>query len=91
MLRAEGKHVVLQTIPPFNYTEGRIDIFNHVNDFIKTELAKEADLIFDAAALLCGDAPHLARFGGHPDEEGNLLWATALYEAICPLLEQLYP
>lgn len=90
-LRAEGKHVVIQTIPPFNYTEERIDIFNHVNAYIKTELSKEVDLVFDASALLCGDAPHLARYGGHPNEEGNRLWAEALYAALRPLFDRLYP
>lgn len=90
-LRAQGKRVVLQTIPPFNYTQPRIDIFNHVNDYIKTELSKEADLVFDAAALLCADEPHRARFGGHPDEQGCALWADALCAAIRPLVDRLFP
>ena len=54
------------------------------------EFCREVDLVFDASALLCGDAPHLARFGGHPNAEGNLRWANALHEALKPLLDRLY-
>lgn len=81
-LKSAGKTVVLQTVPPFDYTEQRIGIWHTVNDYIRTDLAEIADFVFDDVPHLCGDEPHLSRFGAHPDERGCRIWADELYTAL---------
>lgn len=79
-LKASGVKVVLQTVPPFDYRGEQIGIWQRINDFVRGELAQQADLFFDAAQLL-GDGEnrmHIARYGGHPDETGCAVWADAL-------------
>ncbi len=84
ILKKENKRVILQTIPPFNYEEDKIAIWKNVNSYIKNELAKKVDFVFDVVPVLqkSGEGPHMARFGPHPDEEGCRLWAEKLYEEI---------
>lgn len=78
-----GLAVVVQTLPPFDYVGSLIDKWAEINRFIKQELAKEADFVFDCVPILGkADAPHLAKYGGHPNEEGCLKWADALFEAL---------
>ena len=49
-------------------------------------LKEKADGFFDNLPLLCMDAPNdnVARYGGHPDEEGCRAWGEALAAAIKP-------
>lgn len=84
LLKKQGIRVLVQTIPPFDYNDKQIDIWNSVNRFIKNELSQYADWIFDNAPILRknADEPHMAQFGGHPNAEGCKAWANALYTYI---------
>ena len=77
-----GVRVILQTVPPFDYSPARRMIWEDVNEFILREL-KGADYVFDCVGCL-GDAeqPYKAKFGGHPDAEGCKVWGEALLEAV---------
>lgn len=88
-LKASRKTVLLQTIPPFDYTGEHIRIWHEVNHYIRNELSAITDSIFDNISILSSskDAPHKARFGGHPNEEGCALWASSLSETIQHLLK----
>ncbi len=80
-LKKSGKTVILQTVPPFDYKGDKIGMWERVNEFIKTELRPRVDLLFDNVPVLGrADAPHMSRFGGHPNEEGCAVWAEALFE-----------
>ena len=83
-LRAAGGKIVLQTIPPFHYPDEKKALWQNANRFIREELAKKVDLVFDVAPLLAQDEEHPqnARYGGHPDAAGCAVWGEALYEAI---------
>lgn len=91
-LKNEGKKVVLQTIPPFDYKPEIAEIWQNVNMYIKTKLALKADIVFDVVPVLAKDGkePHKTKFGGHPNEEGSALWADALYEKMKVFLEDMY-
>lgn len=84
ILKKEGKYVILQTVPPFDYSGEKIDEWKDINSYIKTVLAKEADFVFDNVKILCESeqVPYMAKFGGHPDERGCSAWAKAFYEEI---------
>ena len=83
ILKGMGKEVILQTVPPFNYSGERIESWEIINDFIKTVLSKEVDALFDNVPCLSESLmPHMAKFGGHPNAEGGAVWADALYSEI---------
>ncbi len=80
-LKMLGKKVILQTLPPFDYPENLRVVWEDVNDYVKKTLSAEVDLVFDTVEFLGEkDAPHMARYGGHPNEEGCAVWAQKLYE-----------
>ncbi len=82
-LKKEGKTVILQTVPPFDYQGHHIRIWENINNFIKNELKDIADHIFDNVQCLGKeDIPSNAKFGGHPNDDGCYVWAKALYEDI---------
>lgn len=76
--------VILQTIPPFNYSGETIEKWKRINRYILTELAQKAALVFDVVPYLSesSEQPYIAKYGGHPNEEGCARWAQALYERI---------
>lgn len=84
VLKNAGKRVVLQTIPPFNYSAEDIDKWKRVNTYIQTVLKEKADIIFDNVPLLRENEgnSHIAAFGGHPNAQGCAVWGEVLYEAI---------
>ncbi len=83
-LKAAGKTVILQTVPPFDYDAAKRAIWHEVNHHIRTVLGKKADLCFDSVPILGDNMPneHHARYGGHPNDDGCAVWAAALYDAI---------
>ena len=82
-LKENGCRVILQTTPPFDYPEERRIVWEEVNRRIKGEFADKAERIFDCVPILGEkDAPHMAKYGGHPNADGCTLWANALYEEI---------
>lgn len=83
ILTNAGKKVILQTIPPFDYTGEDIGKWNRINTYIKTVPAKKVALVFDNTPYLGKkDAPHMSKFGAHPNEEGCAIWAEALFEEV---------
>ena len=59
-----------------------------MNDFIKNTLSDKVDLVFDCVKYLqkSENEPHMAGYGGHPDEVGCKLWGENLYRAIKEVL-----
>ena len=70
----------MQTIPPFNYTDEKIEIWNNLNEYIKTELSHKVNMVFDVVPYIeeSEDKPYNAKFGGHPNSEGCKIWGEAL-------------
>lgn len=87
-LRDAGCRVILQTVPPFDYPPARRAVWEKVNEYIKNELSKRVELVFDCVPILSvsEEEPHMAKFGGHPNAVGCGLWADALYEAVKNIL-----
>ena len=83
-LKSLGKRVIVQAVPPFDYPPERKLVWEKVNAYILGELSAVADATFNPNTILSKseDEPHLARFGGHPSEEGCTLWADSLYHAV---------
>ncbi len=82
-LKNEGKRVLVQTVPPFDYPEELRTLWLRVNRFITEELVKEADAVFDVVPILGQkERPHMTRFGVHPDGTGCAAWADALVPVI---------
>ena len=80
-LKTAGKTVVLQAVPPFEYGEEKLAVWERVNHYVKETLAPKADLYFDPAGVLTADGK-TPLYGGHPNETGCALWAEALYQAV---------
>lgn len=90
VLKQNGLRVVLQTVPPFDYTGDNVQKWERINAFIVSELAPRVDVLFDNVPILGNsDTPSAARFGGHPNAQGCRAWAEALYEAVRPLFEEI--
>ena len=78
-LTQANKTVLVQTVPPFDYPAHLIPLWEQVNHHIRTVLASRVDGIFDVVPVLGQEnAPHMAKYGGHPDAEGCRMWACAL-------------
>lgn len=87
-LKSAGCKVIIQTVPPFDYSGDYVEMWQDVNTYIRNELVLKADSLFDNNPVLCGngkDSPD-AKFGGHPNNEGCRLWAEALVPAINKVL-----
>jgi lysophospholipase L1-like esterase len=86
-LKQSGLKVLIQTVPPFDYAPEFRDRWLSVNEYIRNELSKEADALFDNVPVLSRSEsePWLSRYGAHPDAEGNAAWA----EAILPVIKKL--
>lgn len=83
ILAGEGRTVVLQTIPPFEFSDAEIAVWKRLNEYIKGELADRVAMVFDVGSCIGQpDAPHIPIYGGHPNAEGCRLWADGLYEAM---------
>lgn len=83
-----GLKVVIQTVPPFDYNEPFTSIWRTVNKNISTELANKADGYLNTVDFLSedGKASPKAKYGGHPDNNGNAVWAENLLPIIKKLL-----
>jgi lysophospholipase L1-like esterase len=85
-LKKAGCSVLVQTVPPFGNDPEFEKKRQIVNRFILNDPGLGADAVFDCGKILGKpDAPHLARYGDHPDAEGCRLWA----EALAPVLRKL--
>lgn len=87
VLKKCGKKVILQTIPPFDYTGDDIEKWKSINTYITTVLKNNVDYVFDNVPILGEKVfSNRAKFGGHPNEQGCAVWAEALYSEIKNLL-----
>lgn len=83
ILKNEGKKVIVQTIPPFDYQGEDITKWERLNLYILTELKDKVDFVFDNTKVLGKKGkPSDATYGGHPNEVGCEIWANALFEEI---------
>ncbi len=84
LLNEAGCKVILQTLPPFNFKESKLLIWNNLNAYIKEELSQKAYAVFDVAPFLAnGDVKDgVAKYGAHPDADGCKLWAEKLFEFV---------
>ena len=82
-LKEAGVRVVIQSVPPYNQTDERLVKWNTVNAYIRDTLAARADGYVDVTSFLCTspETPSMARYGGHPNDEGGQVWGDALYAA----------
>ena len=80
-LKEAGLTVILQTVPPFDYSGENIEKWKRINTYIKTELANTVDAIFDNAPVLrkSEQEPHMTVYNAHPNAEGCRKWAEAIY------------
>lgn len=71
-LKTADCRVVLLTLPPFDLEGQEKSQWQQVNKAIRGSLQKEADGLFDIAAVLGQQAPHenICIYGGHPNAEG---------------------
>lgn len=81
-LKSANCRIILQTAPPFDRVGERKERWFELNDIIKSELSSKVDLLFDNVPCLrySEEFPEKSRYGGHPNAEGCLVWAKALYE-----------
>ena len=88
-LHNSGTRVIMQTIPPFNYSEEHRGKWQEINDFIKYEL-KNAELVFDCVKYLAKNDRelHTAKYGGHPNSDGCKVWGEALFGAVTEVIEK---
>lgn len=86
-LKKAGLKVVIQTVPPFDYNEPYTSMWHAVNEYITSELADKADGYLNTVEFLSedGNSPR-AKYGGHPNNEGNALWAEKLLPIINSLI-----
>lgn len=89
-LHATGVKVIMQTVPPFDYSGERIEKWNRINEHILGSMAERAEGVFDVRNILSKSAeePYMAKFGGHPNSEGNRLWGEELYKTVKKVVEQ---
>lgn len=76
--------IIWQTLPPLGYEDEKRIIWETVNDYIKSNIANKVDRVFECSKILgiSEDKPHMNKYDIHPNEEGCILWAEALYEAV---------
>lgn len=81
ILKKEGKTVIMQTVPPFDYNDVHAAVWNSVNDYILAEIKDIVDYVFDNRKCLSeAEKPQNAIYGGHPNDEGCAIWANAFFE-----------
>ena len=81
-LNGAGCRVILQTVPPFEYDDEKLDVWYCANDFIKNKLSQKVIAVFDQTELLMNSEriPNKPIYGGHPNEIGCSVWGERLYE-----------
>lgn len=81
LLQKEKIKIVLQTIPPFDFTGEKCSTWERVNQYIKSELHKRVTIVFDIVPYLSENKmfPQKAKYGGHPNPQGCRIWAEELY------------
>lgn len=90
-LKAEGKKVFLQTLPPFDWKDEYLERWKAINAWLVEELSKKTDGLLDVAPLLTCEplSEGLSKYGKHPDEEGCRIWAEKLIPLMREFLKDL--
>lgn len=90
-LKKAGVKVMVQTLPPFDLQEDALEKWLRVNEYIRHDLVKEADAVFDVVPVLINglEQEGEAKYNGHPNEEGCKAWADALIPVIKEFLYAL--
>ena len=82
-LRAAGKEVVLQTVPPFDWADEKREIWKEVNGDMLENPQKYADHVFDDRPFIgAGEDFSRSPYGAHPNAEGCARWGNALCDFI---------
>ena len=89
-LKNNGKKVILQSIPPFDFdNQPRIDLWEEQNRYIRQVLAPKCDAFLDVSTFLSVDgAGQATKYGGHPNAEGCAVWAEQLLPVLRRVLEE---
>ncbi|MBQ6545807.1 MAG: hypothetical protein IJL72_08700 [Lachnospiraceae bacterium] len=85
-LKEAGCRVILFTLPPFDYEPVVREKWDRVNRYVREELSKKADGLFEMARVLGQPAPneHRTVYGGHPNAEGSAKVAEAFLAQFLP-------
>lgn len=88
ILKNNGRKIIIQTIPPFDYSKEKKEIWIECNKYIKENISKRVDGCFDCCSVLSKNEVEneIALYGGHPDDNGCKVWAKALYNYVIPIL-----
>lgn len=88
-LKEQGKKVILQSIPPFDFVkQPRMNLWEEKNRYIRQVLAPKCDGFLDVSSFLSVDgAGQTTKYGGHPNEEGCTVWADRLLPVLRRVLE----
>ncbi len=80
LLHRAGVRVLLQTVPPYPYSEEQGEQWFKINAYLRGVLAPKVWRFYDNVPLLQARCGHYApRYGGHPKTAGCALWAEELY------------
>ncbi len=82
-LHEAGVVVIVQTVPPFDYSPDHQSVWHNVNNFIVNNL-KNTAFVFDCVPHLCKNETesYKAKYGGHPNQEGCRIWGESLFDAV---------
>ncbi len=82
-LKSEGVKVVLQTVPPFDYSEEARTCWENINAYIKDALKSVVDEVFDCVPILGQEnALYMSKYGGHPNDVGCKIWGEELFKVV---------
>lgn len=79
LLKQARCKTIIFTIPPFDFADESLEKWQKANEYIRTTLSLKADGFFDFAKYTCEEKPNdnIAKYGGHPNEEGCTVIAQA--------------
>ena len=82
MAEEEGAEIILFSVPPFNFTGAKLEMWNNINKGIKALAEEKGYSFFDFAAVL-GDPndPSKYIYGDHPNKAGCTAVAEAFMES----------
>ncbi|MDO4741378.1 MAG: SGNH/GDSL hydrolase family protein [Eubacteriales bacterium] len=88
-LHEAGVKVLLQSLPPFDWTGENLEKWLETNRIVRGELACAAEAFFDVVPVLTDDEQGGAcLYGSHPDETGCAKWAEALTPVLRAFLQE---
>ena len=90
-LKQAGVRVFLQSVPPFNWKEEKLERWNGINAYLVDEISAKCDGFLNIAPLLVDESlgSGMAKYGTHPNEEGCRVWADALIPLFRDFLKKL--